>query len=125
MQDGWLKTGDVGHMTDKGFVTITDRKKDMILVSGFNVYPNEIESVVQMHDGVMECASVGVPDEKSGEAVTGVIVKKDPNLTKEMVIEHCKKHLTGYKMPKVVEFRDVLPKTPIGKILRRELRDKQ
>ncbi len=125
MQDGWLKTGDVGHMTDKGFVTITDRKKDMILVSGFNVYPNEIESVVQMHDGVMECASVGVPDEKSGEAVKVVIVKKDPNLTKEMVIEHCKKHLTGYKMPKVVEFRDVLPKTPIGKILRRELRDKQ
>ncbi len=125
MQDGWLKTGDVGHMTDKGFVTITDRKKDMILVSGFNVYPNEIESVVLMHDGVMECASVGVPDEKSGEAVKVVIVKKDPNLTKEMVIEHCKKHLTGYKMPKVVEFRDVLPKTPIGKILRRELRDKQ
>ena len=125
IQDGWLKTGDVGHMTDKGFVTITDRKKDMILVSGFNVYPNEIESVVQMMEGVMECASVGVPDEKSGEAVKVVIVKKDPNLTKEAVIEHCKKHLTGYKMPKVVEFRDVLPKTPIGKILRRELRDKK
>ena len=125
MQDGWLKTGDVGHMTDKGFVTITDRKKDMILVSGFNVYPNEIESVVQMHEGVMECASVGVPDEKSGEAVKVVIVKKDPNLTKEAIIEHCKKHLTGYKMPKVVEFRTELPKTPIGKILRRELRDKQ
>ena len=95
----------------------------MILVSGFNVYPNEIESIVQMHPGVMECAAVGVADEKSGEAVKVVIVKKDPALTKEAVIEHCKTQLTGYKIPKFVEFRDVLPKTPIGKILRRELRD--
>ena len=125
IRDGWLLTGDVGHMDTKGYVTITDRKKDMILVSGFNVYPNEIEGVVQMHPGVLECASVGVPDEKSGEAVKVVVVKKDPNLTKEDVIEHCRKHLTGYKMPKVVEFRTDLPKTPVGKILRRELRDKQ
>ena len=124
IRNGWLLTGDVGNMDTRGFVTITDRKKDMILVSGFNVYPNEIEGVVQMHPGVLECASVGIPDEKSGEAVKVVIVKKDPNLTKEDVIEHCKKHLTGYKMPRVVEFRTELPKTPVGKILRRELRDK-
>ena len=119
---GWLKTGDVGHINAKGYVTITDRKKDMILVSGFNVYPNEVESVVAMHPGVLECAAVGVPDDKSGEAVKVVIVKKDPNLSKESVIEHCKRELTGYKVPKHVEFRDSLPKTPIGKILRRELR---
>src|SRR5450759_3237069 len=118
------KTGDVGHIDSKGYVTITDRKKDMILVSGFNVYPNEIESVVAMHPGVLECAAVGVPDDKSGEAVKVVIVKKHPNLTKESVIEHCKRELTGYKIPKYVEFRDSLPKTPIGKILRRELRGK-
>ena len=125
IRDGWLLSGDVGHMDTKGYVTITDRKKDMILVSGFNVYPNEIEGVVQMHPGVLECASVGIPDEKSGEAVKVVVVKKDPNLTKEDVIEHCRKHLTGYKMPRVVEFRTELPKTPVGKILRRELRDKK
>jgi long-chain acyl-CoA synthetase len=125
LHEGWLKTGDVGHMTDKGFISITDRKKDMILVSGFNVYPNEIEGVLAMHDGILESAAVGVPDEKSGEAVKVVIVKKDANLTKEAVIEHCKQHLTGYKMPRVVEFRTELPKTPIGKILRRELRDKK
>jgi long-chain acyl-CoA synthetase len=124
IRDGWLLTGDVGHMDQKGFVYITDRKKDMILVSGFNVYPNEIEGVVQMHPGVLECACVGVPDEKSGEAVKVVIVKKDPNLTKEDIIAHCKQELTGYKMPRVVEFRTDLPKTPVGKILRRELRDK-
>ena len=124
MRDGWLLTGDVGHMDQNGFVFITDRKKDMILVSGFNVYPNEIEGVVQLHPGVMECASVGVPDEKSGEAVKVVVVKKDPDLTREQIIEHCKQHLTGYKVPKIVEFRTELPKTPVGKILRRELRDK-
>ena len=124
LHQGWLKTGDVGNINAKGYVTITDRKKDMILVSGFNVYPNEIESVVAMHAGVLECAAVGVPDEKSGEAVKVVIVKKDPNLTKESVIAHCKRELTGYKIPKYVEFRDSLPKTPIGKILRRELRGK-
>ena len=123
MQDGWLKTGDIGYLNAEGYFTITDRKKDMILVSGFNVYPNEIESVVATHPGVLECGVVGVPDEKSGEAVKVVIVKKDPNLTKEAVIEHCKTQLTGYKMPRHVEFRDVLPKTPIGKVLRRELRD--
>ena len=124
MRDGWLLTGDVGHMDDKGFVYITDRKKDMILVSGFNVYPTEIEGVVAACPGVLECASIGVPDEKSGEAVKIVVVKKDPNLTKEQVLEYCKANLTGYKVPRVVEFRDELPKTPVGKILRRELRDK-
>ena len=124
LQNGWLKTGDVGYMNAKGYVTITDRKKDMILVSGFNVYPNEIESVVATHPGVLECAVVGVPDERSGEAVKAVIVKKDPGLSKESVIEHCRRELTGYKIPKYVEFRDSLPKTPIGKILRRELRGK-
>ena len=124
LRDGWLKTGDVGNISAKGYVTITDRKKDMILVSGFNVYPNEIESVVAMHPGVLECAAVGVPDDKSGETVKVVIVKKDPSLSKESVIEHCKRELAGYKIPKYVEFRDSLPKTPIGKILRRELRGK-
>jgi long-chain acyl-CoA synthetase len=123
LQDGWLKTGDVGHMDADGYFTITDRKKDMILVSGFNVYPNEIESVVATHPGVLECGAVGVPDEKSGEAVKVVVVRKDPGLTKEAVIVHCKTQLTGYKMPRQVEFRDSLPKSPIGKILRRELRD--
>ncbi|MCC6878174.1 MAG: AMP-binding protein [Rhodocyclaceae bacterium] len=123
MQDGWLKTGDVGHVDARGYVTITDRKKDMILVSGFNVYPTEIENVVAMHPGVLECGVVGERDEKSGEVVKAVIVKKDPALTEESVIEHCRIHLTGYKMPRVVEFRDVLPKSPIGKVLRRELRN--
>ena len=123
LQDGWLKTGDVGHVDAAGFVTITDRKKDMILVSGFNVYPNEIEAVVAAHTGVLECGAVGVPDERSGEAVKVVVVKKDPGLTKESVLEHCKTQLTGYKMPRHVEFRDALPKSPIGKVLRRELRD--
>jgi long-chain acyl-CoA synthetase len=123
MQDGWLKTGDVGFLSAEGYFTITDRKKDMILVSGFNVYPNEIESVVMTHPGVLECGAVGVPDEKSGEAVKVVVVKKDPDLTKDGVIQHCKTQLTGYKLPRHVEFRDSLPKTPIGKILRRELRD--
>jgi long-chain acyl-CoA synthetase len=123
LRDDWLRTGDLGHMNDGGYVTITDRKKDMILVSGFNVYPNEIESVVAMHPGVLECGAVGVPDAKSGEAVKVVIVKKDPNLTKEAVILHCKTQLTAYKVPRHLEFRNVLPKTPIGKVLRRELRD--
>jgi long-chain acyl-CoA synthetase len=122
--DGWFATGDIGVMDDKGFVTIVDRKKDMILVSGFNVYPNEVESVVVMHPGVLECAAVGVPDAKSGEAVKLFIVKRDPALTAEDVISHCQKHLTGYKVPKLVEFRTELPKTNVGKILRRELRDR-
>jgi long-chain acyl-CoA synthetase len=123
--DGWLKTGDVGFMDAKGYVTITDRKKDMILVSGFNVYPNEIEGVVALHPGVLECAVVGVPDAKSGEAVKVVVVRKDPGLTAESVLEHCRAQLTAYKVPKTVEFRTELPKTPVGKVLRRELRDEK
>jgi long-chain acyl-CoA synthetase len=110
-------------MDDKGYFYIVDRKKDMILVSGFNVYPNEIEDVIAQCPGVLEVAAVGVPDEKSGEAVKVVIVKKDPNLTAAMIKEHCKANLTGYKLPKIIEFRDSLPKTNVGKILRRELRE--
>ncbi|MCC6595179.1 MAG: AMP-binding protein, partial [Rhodanobacteraceae bacterium] len=121
--DGWLRTGDIARMDDKGYVYIVDRKKDMILVSGFNVYPNEIEDVVAHMPGVLEVAAVGVPDEKSGEAVKLVIVKKDPALTAEAVLQHCKENLTGYKQPRHIEFRDSLPKTNVGKILRRELRD--
>jgi long-chain acyl-CoA synthetase len=123
--DGYFKSGDIGILDDNGFFKIVDRKKDMILVSGFNVYPNEIEDVVGKLDGVMECACVGVADEKSGEAVKLVIVKKDPDLSEAKVREFCKTNLTGYKQPKVVEFRTELPKTPVGKILRRELRDKK
>ena len=122
--DGYFKTGDVGVMDERGFFKIVDRKKDMILVSGFNVYPTELEDVVSSLPGVMECACVGVADAKSGEAVKLVIVKKDPALTEEQVRAFCKENLTGYKQPKVVEFRAELPKTPVGKILRRELRDK-
>ncbi|WP_373500259.1 AMP-binding protein [Desulfococcus sp.] len=121
IQDGWLKTGDVGYLNADGRVTITDRKKDVILVSGFSVYPNEVENVIAMHPGVLECGVVGVPDDRSGEAVKAVILKKDPNLTKEAVIQHCRTELTPYKVPRHVEFRDILPKTPIGKVLRREL----
>ena len=121
--DGWLKTGDIGHMNERGYVTITDRKKDMILVSGFNVYPNEIESVVMNHPGVAECAVIGVPDQRSGEAVKLVVVRKDPNLRQDDLIAYCRTQLTGYKRPQHIDFRDSLPKTPIGKILRRELRD--
>jgi len=122
-KDGWFRTGDMGFMDEKGFIKLTDRKKDMILVSGFNVYPNEIEDVVMLHAGVLEVAAIGVPDEKSGEVVKIVVVKKDPELTAEALIAHCKKHLTGYKMPKVVEFREEpLPKSNIGKVLRRLLR---
>ena len=120
--DGYLKTGDVGHMDPRGYVTISDRKKDMILVSGFNVYPNEIEGVVAGHPGVLECAVVGVPDDKSGEAVKLVVVKKDPALSADDVLKFCREQLTGYKIPRVVEFRTELPKTPVGKVLRRELR---
>ena len=123
LQDGWLKTGDIGHMDSRGFVTITDRKKDMILVSGFNVYPNEVEGVVMNHPGVAECAVVGAPDEHSGEMVKLFVVRKDPELSKEALLAFCKEQLTGYKRPHHIEFRDALPKTPIGKILRRELRD--
>ena len=121
--DGWLHTGDVARMDERGFFYIVDRKKDMILVSGFNVYPNEVEDVIALMPGVLEVAAVGVPDEKSGEAVKVVIVKKDPNLTAEQVKAHARENLTGYKQPKFVEFRAELPKTNVGKILRRELRE--
>jgi long-chain acyl-CoA synthetase len=120
--DGYFKSGDIGVMDERGYFKIVDRKKDMVLVSGFNVYPNEVEEVVAEMPGVMECAVVGVPDEKSGEAVKLVIVKKDASLTEAQVREFCKANLTGYKQPKVIEFRADLPKTPVGKILRRELR---
>ena len=124
-QDGFLHTGDVGIMDDKGFVRIVDRKKDMILVSGFNVYPNEIEQVVATHPGVLECAVIGVPDEHSGEVPKVYVVRKDPQLTEQDVLEHCRKELTGYKRPKYVEFRSELPKTNVGKILRRALREEK
>nr|WP_314542067.1 long-chain-fatty-acid--CoA ligase [uncultured Massilia sp.] len=123
--DGFFKTGDIGVMDPKGYVKIVDRKKDMILVSGFNVYPNEVEDVVAAHPGVLEVACVGVPDQHSGEAVKLYVVKKDKALSKEDIIAYCKEQLTGYKRPKYVEFRDSLPKTNVGKILRRELRDEK
>ncbi|MBW3566356.1 MAG: AMP-binding protein [Proteobacteria bacterium] len=121
--DGWLRTGDMARMEESGYFFIVDRKKDMILVSGFNVYPNEVEDVIAMHPGVLEVAAIGVPDESSGEAVKIVVVKKTPDVTERDLIEFAKKELTGYKVPKVVEFRTELPKTNVGKILRRALRD--
>jgi len=123
--DGYFKSGDIGVMDERGYFKIVDRKKDMVLVSGFNVYPNEVEDVVMQMPGVAECAVVGVPDEKTGEAVKLVIVKRDDALTAEKVKEFCRSNLTGYKQPRVIEFRTDLPKTPVGKILRRELRDKK
>ena len=123
--DGYLRTGDIGVMDDKGFIRIVDRKKDMILVSGFNVYPNEVEQVVAMHPGVLECAAIGVPDEHSNEVVKLFVVKKDPALTEQDILAYCKEQLTGYKRPKHVEFRAELPKTNVGKILRRALRDEK
>ncbi|RZI85015.1 MAG: long-chain fatty acid--CoA ligase [Rubrivivax sp.] len=123
-QEGWLATGDIAVMDEKGFIKIVDRKKDMILVSGFNVYPNEIEDVLASHPEVKEVAAIGVPDPVAGERVKVIIVPRSPGLTKESVIEHCRKNLTGYKIPRIVEFRTTeLPKSPVGKILRRELRD--
>ena len=121
--DGFFKSGDVGLMNENGFVKIVDRKKDMILVSGFNVYPNEIEDVVAKLPGVFEVAAVGVPDQHSGEAVKLFVVKKDQALTDADIFAFCKEQLTGYKRPKIVEFRTELPKSNVGKILRRELRD--
>jgi long-chain acyl-CoA synthetase len=121
--DGYFKSGDIGIRDAHGFFKIIDRKKDMILVSGFNVYPNDIEEAVSLCPGVLECAAVGVPDEKTGEAVKLVIVKKDPSLTEVVVREYCKANMTGYKQPKIIEFKVELPKTAVGKILRRELRD--
>ena len=121
--DGWLRTGDVGFVDERGYFRITDRKKDMIVVSGFKVFPNQIEDAVSLHPGVAEVAAIGEPDERSGEVVKIVVVKKDPALTEQALLEHCRQHLTGYKMPKIVEFRtEPLPKSNIGKILRRELR---
>ncbi|VIO67757.1 long-chain fatty acid--CoA ligase [Bradyrhizobium ivorense] len=123
--DGYFRTGDIGVMDEKGYTKIVDRKKDMILVSGFNVYPNEIEEVIASHPGVLECAVIGVPDAKSGEAVKAFVVKKDPNLTAEDIIKFSATQLTAYKVPKQIEFRTDLPKTNVGKILRRELRDEK
>lgn len=125
MADGFLRTGDIAMIDESGFVRIVDRKKDMILVSGFNVYPNEVEDTVAQHPGVLEVAAVGVPDDKTGESVKVFVVKRDPNLTAESLIAHCKEHMTGYKVPKLVEFRAELPKTNVGKILRRALRDEE
>ncbi len=121
--DGFFKTGDVGVMDERGYFRIVDRKKDMILVSGFKVYPNEVEDVVAGMAGVLECAVIGIPDERTGEGVKLVVVKKDPALTEAQVMAHCRQNLTGYKLPRVIEFRAELPKTPVGKVLRRELRD--
>ena len=123
LKDGWFATGDIATYDDEGFFYIVDRKKDMILVSGFNVFPNEIEEIVAMHDGVLEVAAIGVPHEVSGEQVKVFVVKKDPSLTEKDIINHCRDNLTNYKVPKLVEFRDELPKTNVGKILRRALKD--
>lgn len=124
-KDGFLKTGDIARMDEEGFIYLVDRKKDMIVVSGFNVYPNEVEQVIGLHPGVLEVGVVGVADEESGERVKACIVKKDPGLTAEQVIAHCREHLTAYKVPKIVEFCDDLPKTNVGKILRRALKDRE
>lgn len=123
MLGDWLRTGDIGRIDEDGFVYIEDRKKDMILVSGFNVYPNEVESVAASHPGVLEVAAVAQADERSGEVVTLFVVRKDPALTEQQLIEHCRAQLTGYKVPRHVYFRNELPKTNVGKILRRALRD--
>jgi long-chain acyl-CoA synthetase len=120
--DGYFKSGDVGTVDANGYFKIVDRKKDMILVSGFNVYPNEVEDVASSCPGVLECAAVGVPDESMGEAVKLVVVRKEPGLTEEAILAHCRQNLTAYKIPRIIEFRAELPKTPVGKILRRELR---
>jgi len=122
--DGFFRSGDIGVVDERGFFRIVDRKKDMILVSGFNVYPNEIEDVVGQMPGILECAAIGVVDAKAGEAVKLVLVRSDPALTEADVRAYCEANMTGYKRPRVIEFRNELPKTPVGKILRRELRDK-
>ena len=123
--DGFMRTGDVGIMDPQGYTRIVDRKKDMILVSGFNVFPNELENVISLCPGVVECAASGIPDEKQGEAIKVFVVKNDPMLSEEDVQKFCQENLTGYKRPKYIEFRDTLPKTNVGKILRRELRTPQ
>ena len=121
--DGWLKTGDIVRMDERGMLYLVDREKDMILVSGFNVYPNEVEAVVSHHPGVMECGAIGIPDPNSGEAIKVYVVKKNLTLDKETLIKYCRLNLTGYKIPKFIEFTDALPKTNVGKILRRELKN--
>ena len=125
LKDGWFATGDIATYDDEGFFYIVDRKKDMIIVSGFNVFPNEIEEVVAMHEGVLEVAAIGIPHEVSGEQVKVFVVKKDQSLTEKDIIKHCRDNLTNYKVPKLVEFRDELPKTNVGKILRRALKDEK
>ncbi|MDC9606550.1 long-chain-fatty-acid--CoA ligase FadD [Xenorhabdus griffiniae] len=125
LKDGWLATGDIASVDEKGFISIVDRKKDMILVSGFNVYPNEIEDIISSHPKVLESAVVGVPSENSGETVKVFVVRKDPSLTEDELKTHCRRYLTGYKVPKLIEFRDELPKSNVGKILRRELRNEE
>ena len=120
--DGFFRSGDIGFMTAEGFTKIVDRKKDMILVSGFNVFPNEVEEVAMSHPGILECAAIGVPDEHSGEAVKLFVVKKDPALTEADVKAHCAENLTNYKRPRFIEFRTELPKSNVGKILRKDLR---
>ena len=125
LKDGWLRTGDVAVMAEDGFFTIVDRIKDMIIVSGFNVYPNEVEDVIASHPKVLEVAAIGVPDAKSTEAVKVFIVKKDPSLTEQEIRDFCEENMTGYKKPKHITFRDDLPKTPVGKILRRALREEE
>jgi long-chain acyl-CoA synthetase len=122
LQDGWLATGDIAFMDDNGFFKIVDRKKDMIIVSGFNVFPNEIEEVAVSHPGIIEAAAIGVPHEVCGEQVKLFVVRKDESISEKLLIDHCRNGLTNYKVPKYVEFRDELPKTNVGKILRRELR---
>jgi long-chain acyl-CoA synthetase len=121
--DEWLHTGDLGWMDERGWVEFSERRKDVIVVSGFKAYPAEIEDVAMLHPGVKDAGVVGVPDARSGEAVALFVVKKDPALTAEALLEHCTKHLTGYKLPRRIEFREQLPKTPLGKTLRRELRE--
>ena len=121
--NGYFRSGDIGTVDERGYFRIVDRKKDMILVSGFNVYPNEVEDVITQMPGVLECAAIGVPDPKAGEAIKVIIVRKDASLSEADVRAHCEANLTGYKRPRVIEFRSELPKTPVGKILRRELRD--
>jgi long-chain acyl-CoA synthetase len=123
IKDGWLHTGDLGVMDDDGYIRVVDRKKDMILVSGFNVFPNEIEDVIAELEGVVEVGVIGVPDERTEEAVKAFVVSSDPNMTAEQVIAHCKRSLTNYKRPKQVEFVSEIPKTPVGKVLRRSLRE--
>jgi long-chain acyl-CoA synthetase len=120
--DGFFRSGDIGVLDEQGYVRIVDRKKDMILVSGFNVYPNEIEQVVNLHPGVLECAAIGVPDERSGEAVKLFVIRRDPALAEEDIAAYCRENFTAYKRPRSIEFRDELPKSNVGKILRRELR---